>query len=209
MKLFAYPEEFVSCVCRCCRSHDGSHVGDSLDDVGGNLEPLAALRNRFCREGGRHLERFSRIDQFDGTHISLVLAASLRHPVDCATGDALYGAQQTILAVVEPTGSISSALTSTATLRMIVSRERTTRRSFFLRTNTPSTPPITPAMMRTLSPTTRYGCGSILRSRRPERNASISKSGRGQDSFDEPTIDSTPGVPRTTPRACRAMRTKT
>src|ERR1035438_7128861 len=197
MKLFAYPEEFVSCVCQCRRGHDGCHVGDSLDEGCRYLEPFAALWNRFCRKGRGNLERFSRIDQFDGTHIYLVLAALLRHPMDCATGDALYGAQQTILAVVEPTGSISSALTSTATLRMIVSRERTTRRSFFLRSRTPSTPAITPAMMRTLSPTTRYGCGSILRSRRPERNASISKSGRGQDSFDEPTIDSTPGVPRT------------
>ena len=53
------------------------------------------------------------------------------------------------------TGSISFSVTSTATLLLIISIVRTTRKSFFTRTKIPSVPAIAPDRMRTFVPAAR------------------------------------------------------
>src|ERR1041385_2430535 len=53
------------------------------------------------------------------------------------------------------TGSTSFSVTSTATLLLIISIVRTTRKSFFMRSRIPSVPAIAPDRMRTFVPTVR------------------------------------------------------
>ena len=71
-------------------------------------------------------------------------------------------------------GSTSAASNSTATLCLISSTVRTTRKPFVLRTSTPAKPISEPALMGTFWPTTRLLYGSNFCKCRPERNVSIS-----------------------------------
>ncbi len=127
-----------------------------------------------------------------------------------ADGHFTSRAQHATLAACALTGSISSASTSTATLRIIASSERTTRRSFFLRTNTPSTPAITPALIRTLSPDSQVWVGLDLAHLQAEANRFDVRIGQGPR-FSRRTHDRQHPrqYPARRPALSRAMRTKT
>src|SRR6267142_2763553 len=106
-------------------------------------------------------------------------------------------------------GSTLSVQTSTATLFMIKSTVRTTRKLFFWRVTTPVIPCKGPRRILTVSPTVTLGCGSACTKCRPQRNLSMSSSGSGVGCRAVPTIERTPDNSRTPTRSLAGMCTNT